>query len=112
MKIVNRKDFLQMPANTLFSKFSPDNFGPLSIKVCDSNDGWHNDFVVQDIEGAIQCEGSDDFSNKCDLMVKGEEVAMDFECAGRDGLFNNDQLFAVWSKDDVKMLIDRLNKCL
>ena len=37
---------------------------------------------------------------------------MDFAYEGRDGLFDKDQLFAVWSIRDIRSLIDRLQECL
>jgi hypothetical protein len=37
---------------------------------------------------------------------------MDFEYEGRDGLFEEGQLFAVWEKADVASLIERLRRCL
>lgn len=40
----------------------------------------------------------------------GEDLAMDFDCLGRDGLFDRNQLFAVWSADDVRGLIARLGR--
>ena len=40
----------------------------------------------------------------------GEDVAMDFDCLGRDALFEEHQLFAVWSAEDVRSLIARLAK--
>jgi hypothetical protein len=33
---------------------------------------------------------------------------MDFDCQGRDGLFDAAQLFAVWEPQDVAVLIARL----
>lgn len=112
MKIVNRTYFLQMPAGTLFSKVDPFIFGPLTIKVCDPSDGWTNDFITQNIAEAVENTGSRDFDDKCELMLKGQDVPMDFDCAGRDRLFDPKQLFAVWSKEDVGKLIKRLQECL
>jgi len=39
-------------------------------------------------------------------------LTMDFDSYGRDGLFDGDQLFAVWESNDVKALIERLTLCL
>jgi hypothetical protein len=41
-------------------------------------------------------------------LENGEEIPLDFDCQGRDGLFDLDQLFAVWSDSDVEALITRL----
>jgi hypothetical protein len=110
MKIVNRQHFLALPPNTLFSKYTPCVFGPLEIK----GETWAhcNDFLSQQVADAIACSGSEDFSAKLeDAQELGASVAMDFNCLGRDGCFDEDQLFAVWESADVASLIDRLQQC-
>lgn len=37
---------------------------------------------------------------------------MDLDSQGRDGLFVDDQLFAVWEDADVGQLVDRLKRCI
>jgi hypothetical protein len=109
MKIVNLQTFRSLPANTLFSKYAPCNFGDLCIK----GETIEHDFYVQQIADAIECSGSDEFVDKLYHAAEtGESVAFDFECEGRDGLYENEQLFAVWELDDVRALIERLGQCL
>jgi hypothetical protein len=108
MRIVNREEFLKLPNGTLFSKYSPCVMGELMIK----EDSLTNDFIYQDINDAIDCTGSDDFFDKLmDSQENGTELAMDFDCCGRDGCFDEDQLFSVWSNDDRLALIKRLEEC-
>lgn len=107
MKIVDRKTFLSLPAGTLFSKFEPDIFSDIRIKEDTCGD---NDWFEQQIADAIECSGSENFADKCDRMVNGESVKMDFDCIGRDGCFDDDQLFAVWEQADIDALIARLQK--
>lgn len=110
MKIVNRAQFLALPPNTLFSKYSPCFFGELEIK--GQTWGDCNDFLSQQVSDAIACTGSEDFSNKLeDAQESGDSLAMDFQCMGRDGCFDADQLFAVWEPADVAALIERLKPC-
>lgn len=105
MRIMDRKTFLALPAGVLFSKYVPCIFGELCIK----GDTWSNDFLVQDIAGALQSTGSADEVDKLnDALVNGTKLVMDFNCMGRDGMFDEDQLFAVWETDDVVGLIRRL----
>lgn len=107
MKIVDRKTFLEMPDGVLFSKYKPSVFENICIKgeTLPSN----NDFFVQQIVDAVKCDDSGEFCDILDDSVKnGTSFALDFECEGRDGLYEEDQLFAVWEKDDVIGLIDRL----
>jgi len=46
------------------------------------------------------------------MKAEGVSVDLDFYCQCRDGLFDDDEMYAVWTKDDVNQLIDRLKKCL
>jgi hypothetical protein len=106
VKIVNRTAFLAMPAETVYSKYAPCFFGPLCIK---GNTIGANDFGEQQIADAIRCSGSDEFFDLLDKAEKeGASLTMDFDCQGRDGLFDAAQLFAVWEPQDVAVLIARL----
>lgn len=108
MKIVDRKTFLALPAETLFSKYEPCVFGDLCIK---GDSIGSNDFAYQQIADAVAAHDSGEFANKLfDAQASGESVAMDFDCQGRDGLFDDDQLFAVWEPADVAALIARLSR--
>lgn len=107
MRIVNRAQFLALPANTLFSKYTPCVFGPLEIK----GDSFHGDFASQSIAASI---ASDD--DALDVLIRAEELgesfSLDLYCMGRDGCgLDTDQLFAVWERGDVVNLIDRLELC-
>ena len=107
MKIVNLDAFLALPAGTVFSKYEPCVFGDLMIKGA-SIEGT-KDFFHQQIADAIEADGSDAFFAFLDEAEHGgRELAMDFDCQSRDGLFESKQLFAVWSRDDVLALIARL----
>jgi len=116
MRIVDRKMFLEMPAGTVYMIFptQPDDGGYSDfgydghIEIKEATCG--NDFATQDIfpwfEGA---NDSGDLFTILDAMIRGEESPpIDYDFAGRQGLFQDDQLFCVWSKEDHKKLIDRL----
>jgi len=111
MRIVNKDIFLVQPAGTLFSKYSETRggIGELMIK----SDTWaHGDFLYQDIRDAIENMGSEDWQDKLDdSQHNGTELAMDFDCLGRDGCFEDDQLYAIWSDEDRLALIKRLEMC-
>lgn len=109
MKIVNRAQFLALPPNTLFSKYTPCVFQHLEI----NGETWGNDFLTQQIVDAIAYADSGDFSDKLHLSQEcGDSLRMDFDCQGRDGCFDDDQLFAVWEREDVLALIARLQGCV
>ena len=108
MKIVDRKTFLAMPAGVLYSNYMPCVFGDLSIKG-DTVAGI--DFYVQQIADAVKCNDSGEFADVLfDAATNGTSFALDFECEGRDGMFGEHQLFAVWEPQDVAGLIVRLQQ--
>ena len=114
MKIIDRKTFLEMPPGIIYAKYEPCNFGGLNIKwesMIHAND-YSGDFVCQGLGVEVKCDDSDEFESQCSKAEKGEEIDLDFECAGRDGLFEKDQLFAILSKKDVELLINRLQETL
>lgn len=105
MRIVDRKTFLAMPSGTLFSKYVPCVFENMQIK----GDSLANDFLYQQIVDAIDCRDSGEFAALLDDSERdGTSIPMDFDCQGRDGCFDEDQLFAVWERADVNALIERL----
>ena len=108
MKIVNRRAFLEMPAGVLFSNYERCFFGDLSIKG-ETLDGI--DFYVQQITDAVKCNNSGEFYEILfDAEMNGTSFVLDFECEGRDGLFDKCQLFAVWEPQDVAALITKLQQ--
>ena len=110
MKIVNRSDFLSLPVGTLFSKYKPCVFGPLEIK---GDNIGRNDFSAQQIADAVYASDSGEFADILfDAEENGSNFKMDLNCEGRDGLFDDDQLFAVWERDDVLSLIERLQRTI
>lgn len=110
MKIVDRKTFLAMPPDTLYSKYEPCFFGDLEIK---GYTAGTNDFVTQQIVDAVRCNDSNEFFDiLLDAQKTGASFAMDFDCASRDGLFDDAELFAVWEQADVIALIRRLIQLL
>lgn len=116
MKIVDRQTFLALPEGTLFCKYATGEVGvgTLLIKgeTCTDTGGKAIDFMYQDIADAWpkDCDHTGDLVDAYEEMKQGKDRPLDFDCQGRDGLFEQDQLFAVWSADDVKALIYRLEQ--
>jgi hypothetical protein len=106
MKIVDRKTFLAMPPGVVFNKFSFGNLGEPCIK----GETWGNDFLVQYLD-TLECDPGIEYLNTRFRLEKGESIPLDFNCQGRDGLFEDEQLFAVWDGTDVAALIERLTAC-
>ncbi len=106
MKIVNLETFLSLPSGTIYSKYEPCCFDGLMMK----GDSLMktNDFIYQNLIGNIKAPSSEDFCCNCDKMEQGESVELDFDFMGRDGLFEEDQLFAIYENNDIKKLIKAL----
>ena len=110
MIIVNLDEFLSYPENTVFSKYLPCSFGCLSIKYdnCGSVD-----FYCNSISDSIKSDSSEEF---IDILLNANKlkstIELDFDSCGRDGLFDANQLFAVWGDEDVIKLITELQKCI
>lgn len=105
MRIVDRATFLALPAGTVYAKWRAIVMGPLCVKgdtLCESRD-W----AYQPLEDSLQ--GDEAVTSLCDLD-QGDEVAVDLDCMSRDGMYDADQRFAVWSPEDVQALILRLEK--
>lgn len=109
MRIITRREFMEMPAGTVFSYYQPCIFTDLHIK--DSGkDEWSPDFLTSSLIGAIDCQNSDEFIAKCDQMEKGASVEVDFESTGREGRFDDELKYAIYEPVDVQKLINRLQE--
>ena len=110
MKIVNRKDFLDMPENTVYmTKIRGVNdFGSLEVKVSSTKDGWGNDWIA-DSFFVFMDKPFDDCGTFPEL---GDEFRFEENQNTRDGLFENEQLFAVFDNQDIQQVIDKLKRCL
>lgn len=111
MRILNRKEFLAMTGQILFAKYKPQVFGDLQIKVDNCGE---NDFAVDDIL-QVFCKGCCcDVSNDLDDAVNDSSMSLnlDMHFTGRDGYFEDDQLFAVFENKDVEQLINRLKEVI
>jgi hypothetical protein len=114
VKIVTREQFMEYPAETVFSTYAPCWFGLLTIKGATINSNGKNiDWYEQQIADAIDASSSDQFSDMLFIAQEaGDSLPMDFDCQGRDGLFDEKQLYAVWEPQDVAALVNRLQRCL
>jgi hypothetical protein len=108
VKIVDRKAFLAMPAGTVFAKYEPHMLGEVQIKG-DTVRGI--DFFCVDLT-SVEADHGGEWLEQIERAGAGEDVPLDYDTESRDGLFDADQLFAVWSLDDVRALICRLERTL
>lgn len=114
MRILNREQFLALPAGYVYAKYVPCMFESMSIKGDTIyHDGKAIDWFYQQIMDAIDAKDSGEWGNLLEESeLTGKSVPMNFECEGRDGCFEDDQLFAVFEPKDVADLIQRLMRCI
>jgi len=110
MRIINLKQFRAMPMGTVFMKYKPQLFEELQIK----GETWEVDFLCSSITDEIESSGSDEETMILDKAEKDSSysIPMDFDCYGRDGCFEDDQLYAVYEEKDVLGLIQSLKNTL
>jgi len=109
MRILNEKEFRALPEGVVFMKYVPCCPEELSVK----GETWDDDFLASGIVFDILCSGSEDMVQ---ILAKAEHdssfsVDLDLDIKGRDGCFNEDQLFAVYEQKDIDGLIEKLKGC-
>lgn len=116
MRIVNKQEFYLLPEGTLFSVYIPQMICDLKIKgeTCYKDNGRPFDYFETNIIDSIECDDSEDRYEKLDAAKNDSSVSLklDFECEGRDGMFDEGQMYAVYESDDIKSLISRLQTCI
>jgi hypothetical protein len=118
MKIVNRTEFLKMPAGTIFIEV-PINSSPAGDAFMVKGDTWYNkenpssahDFL----EMSLSCWQSNSseqlFNHEEDMRENGTSYPIDF-CFGRNGLFDKDAQFLIYEPEDVIKLRDLLTSII
>jgi hypothetical protein len=114
MRIVTQKEFYDLPVDTLYSIYDPCIFNGLFIKkeTIYSEDGEGIDFYYQDLIGNVKTNLSEsilEILSKAEL--DGSRFRLDFRSIDRDGLFDQDALYAIYEKNEVKDLISCLDSC-
>jgi hypothetical protein len=110
MKIVSKQEFLKLPPGTIFSDYQPQCLSGFKVKA-ESSIGI-SDFIYSDLTGNPQNTGSEDFGDKCEAMEQGESVPIDVEFYGREGFYDDNMLYAVYERDDLKKIIGVLEAAL
>jgi hypothetical protein len=94
MKLIKRQELMLLPSGTVYQEWRPCIFGDIYVK---------QDTIVHDGENIdwfhnLQCPGGDGF------IDEGESG--EFEIAQmRDGCFDEKQLYAVWSADEINAFV-------
>lgn len=108
MRLYKFKDFLKLPAGVIFSYYDPCCFKGLFKKESSIED---IDFFYQELIAPIKCEDSDEYNDSLFNWKEGENLDLDYECGSREGLFDQEQLYAVYSDKEMEKLSSQiLNK--
>ena len=107
MKILNKEEFLALPAGIIYSKYQPVGmFDGLYLK----GESLENDWKYKSLISTVDFPIGDSDVNIYLLNVQkhGATFRMDLECGERDGLYNTDEYFAVYDTTDVRELLMEL----
>jgi hypothetical protein len=100
MRVYNRAEFMKLPEGVLFCKGKPWAFGDLSIK----GESLKSDFTYRQLCW-VDAESSEDAVDKLERMLShGTSEPMEAEY-GRDGCFDDKDLFLVFEEDDLMELM-------
>lgn len=100
MKIVNRKDFLQLPKGIIFCKGTKWCFDTLSIK----GDSWGNDFLYVDLCN-IDSNCTDQWVSRLeDSLSNGTSYPINNDTQ-RDGMFDEESVFLIFEEKDLQFMI-------
>jgi hypothetical protein len=100
MRLYNRADFLKLPSGVLFCSGEPYAFGNLRVK---GESLGYNDFVALELQ-TIDSAGSGDCIDRLDEMLHtGASYPMNADY-GRDGAFDQAEVFLVWERADLAAL--------
>jgi hypothetical protein len=104
MKIYKREEFMKLPKGVMYCKGQPWYFEDLSIKGETLVHGGENaDFCTQGTSW-IESSGSDQAVKRLDEMLEsGVSYPIETD-GGRDGCFDDDDLFLVYEKSDLLIL--------
>lgn len=118
MKLHKRKDFVKLPANTIYSRLD-NSMGELCHGLFCKTSGkeMHDDWVEQDLISEIGIPNGINYGcaalvYQLDLRDRFLQFKTDLDCSGRDGTFDDSDVFVVWDKEDIRKLYDYLGNCL
>lgn len=110
MKIVNKQEFYKLPEGTIYSNYEPCVFDGLKIKQSTIYDGDKPiDFFFENLIGNIDAKDS---VQLVDVLIEAEEnktsIKLDFNCCERDGLYDENALYAIYEPGDIEKLVSKL----
>ena len=116
MKLLNRKQFLEINRPVVFSYFSKNTYLSFSNLYIKYDNVWTNDFITQDLLNEIWFLYKDKvWTDWQDNMYEAERILnewwnieLDLDCCWRDWMFDDEQKFIVYDNKDIEKLIEKL----
>lgn len=107
MRLVNKKEFLKQHDGTLYFEKVSDNacyFGDLCVKGESISDF---DFYSMDLNSPdLSPYRNEQYYESFERMDNGESLKVDFYYGGRDGMYDDNDMYYILEKEDVKSLLD------
>lgn len=108
MRVFNRKDFLALPAATIYAKGVPWAFGNLCIKGDTIGD---DDWAYLDPAWVSADDSGEATSRLDEMLAAGASYPME-EDYGRDGSFDGEEVFLVFERPDLEKLRTMIDAAL
>lgn len=108
MRIVDYNTFVKLPTGTMYCETVPCVFGEIKIKHETINE--EKDWFLQCFQGNIESENG--FRESYNKLLEGKEVNLDLGTLERDGMFDYDRKFAIYSQKDIQDMINKLQSVL
>ena len=110
MRIVDLKTFITLPEGTVYCKYGKGGtYGEIAIK---GDVVGEIDFGTTPIFNHFEAFDTGEYFDKLVEFDAGKPLLMSTKESGRDGLFNRDQLYCIYSKEDLKAAITELSAYL
>lgn len=109
MRIVKRPELLKIleKENIIYSEVNDYVIDGLYEGLCSD---YESDFIYNDLLTSLDVNDSDEyFDTLANAKDYGVEFRLDLDCTSRDGLFNDDQEYMIYDKEDIKKLVDKLS---
>lgn len=110
MKPYKRRDFLELPKGTLFSRFESSQVQGLYVKQSYKDD-WESSFIEQDLFEPL-IEDKDSVNGYVEWIKNVEDLIpfeLDYDCCQRDSTYDEEEVFVVWEDEDINKLVAMLN---
>ncbi|MCE5309591.1 MAG: hypothetical protein LLG20_18300 [Acidobacteriales bacterium] len=100
MRLLNRKDFLKLPAGTVYCSGEPYAFTGLHVK---GETLPYNDFVCLDLQRIDAHDSGEEIDRLEDMRYTGVSFPMNTNY-GRDGGFDDKEVFLVYERGDLEFM--------